>query len=390
MRALESTLENAKTTRPSNTSLLLATAGFASALEKANTADVARAQEALTESKQEVKTNLKTVNDYPRGMEPPKKTKISAIAAEVSQKKKRDILWDAMPWGAVVGLVMAVVGSITMLSGVSLFYAHPMWERGDHTMSSFGTYTGLLFFVLLFDLLAVERCIALKYALHVPVSDHGRKVEADYPDWAPSAMTTSSKRGNGVGSVEGRHISLNMYEFSRFMTGRPTAAAGRAGSRCCKCYPYVMRVVARVVVLLSLFIIFPATLLTCIQFGFGFVCDHYTESRGMFEAIVTFANTEYSAGLTLDACEDPPWLDQSDPAHPVYVAINPHYTSGTLNIVGVFVLLAAQLLILFVYSPLDTIYSYATDKKVANLVFLDDFVRVPDQEVVGGSEIALL
>ena len=37
---------------------------------------------------------------------------------------------------------------------------------------------------------------------------------------------------------------------------------------------------------------------------------------------------------------------------------------------------AAQLLILFVYSPLDTIYSYASDKNVANLVFLDDFVKV--------------
>lgn len=53
-------------------------------------------------------------------------------------------------------------------------------------------------------------------------------------------------------------------------------------------------------------------------------------------------------------------------------------------------LLAGQLLILFVYSPLDTIYSYATDKKVSNLVFLDDFVRVPDNDVVGGSEVALL
>lgn len=57
---------------------------------------------------------------------------------------------------------------------------------------------------------------------------------------------------------------------------------------------------------------------------------------------------------------------------------------------GVFVLLVAQLMILFVYSPLDTIYSYATDKKVANLVFLDDYIRVPDQEVAGGTEIALL
>ena len=72
------------------------------------------------------------------------------------------------------------------------------------------------------------------------------------------------------------------------------------------------------------------------------------------------------------------------------LGINPHYLSGALNIVGVFVLLVAQLLILFVYSPLDTIYSYATDKRVTNLVFLDDFVRVPDEEVVGGSEVALL
>ena len=130
------------------------------------------------------------------------------------------------------------------------------------------------------QLLAVERCIALKYALHVPVSDHGRKVEAYYPDFLPP---TSAKRGGGLASVHGRHLSLNTcaaayasthhapplqvqvraraaercclsnrrrrYEFSRFMTGRPTAAAGRAGSRCCTCYPYVMRIVARVVVL---------------------------------------------------------------------------------------------------------------------------------------------
>ena len=92
------------------------------------------------------------------------------------------------------------------------------------------------------------------------------------------------------------------------------------------------------------------------------------------------ANTDYSAGLTLEACEHPPWLDQSDPLHPVYTATNPHYLSGALNIVGVFVLLVAQLMILFVYSPLDTIYSYATDKKVANLVFLDDYIRVPDTD----------
>ena len=41
--------------------------------------------------------------------------------------------------------------------------------------------------------------------------------------------------------------------------------------------------------LLSLFIVFPASILSAIQFGFGFVCDHYTESKGMFEAIVTCA-----------------------------------------------------------------------------------------------------
>ena len=37
--------------------------------------------------------------------------------------------------------------------------------------------------------------------------------------------------------------------MSRFMTGRPTAAAGRYGATCCTYYPYVMRIVARVVVL---------------------------------------------------------------------------------------------------------------------------------------------
>ena len=43
------------------------------------------------------------------------------------------------------------------------------------------------------------------------------------------------------------------FEMSRFITGRPTAAAGRHGATCCTYYPYVMRVVARVVVLLRLF-----------------------------------------------------------------------------------------------------------------------------------------
>ena len=80
----------------------------------------------------------------------------------------------------------------------------------------------------------------------------------------------------------------------------------------------------------------------------------------------------------------------SDPTHPVAVGINPHYLSGALNIVGVFMMLAAQLVILFVYSPLDTIYSYASDPNVANLVFLDDYVKVPDHEAVGGGEVALL
>ena len=61
-----------------------------------------------------------------------------------------------------------------------------------------------------------------------------------------------------------------------------------------------------------------------------------------------------------------------------------------LNIVGVFMMLAAQLVILFVYSPLDTIYSYASDPNVANLVFLDDYVKVPDHEAGGGGEVALL
>ena len=37
-----------------------------------------------------------------------------------------------------------------------------------------------------------------------------------------------------------------------------------------------------------------------------------------------------------------------------------------------------------------TLSRYASDKKVANLVFLDDFVKVPDHEVLGGGEVALL
>merc|ERR1711935_340178 len=342
----------------------------------------------------------------PRGMEPDH-TKISAIADQISQKSTSQKVWDAMPWGAVVGLVMAFVGGIVMLTGVSLFYAYPMWNRGDHTMASFSGYASLVGLVLLFDILAVERCIALKYALHVPVSDHGRSVEADYPEFLPMTPKKRAQQiSGGLGSVKGRHLSINTFEMSRFMTGRPTAAAGRYGATCCTYYPYVMRIVARVVVLLSLFIVFPASILTAIQFGFGFVCDHYaeskanpnpnqvcdhyTESKGMFEAIVTFLNTDYGAGITLDACEHPPWLDITDPLHPVALGMNPHYLSGALNIVGVFMLLAAQLLILFVYSPLDTIYSYASDKKVANLVFLDDFVKVPDHEVLGGGGVALL
>ena len=241
------------------------------------------------------------------------------------------------------------------------------------------------------QILAVERCIALKYALHVPVSDHGRSIEADYPEFLPSTPATRARQlSGGLGSVKGRRLTINMFEMSRFITGRPTAAAGRHGATCCTYYPYVMRIVARVVVLLSLFIVFPASILTAIQFGFGFVCDHYAASKGMFEAIVMFLNTDYGAGITLDECEDPPWLDMSDPTHPVAVGINPHYLSGALNIVGVFMMLAAQLVILFVYSPLDTIYSYASDPNVANLVFLDDYVKVPDHETVGGGEVALL
>lgn len=103
------------------------------------------------------------------------------------------------------------------------------------------------------------------------------------------------------------------------------------------------------------------------------------------------ANTDYGLGITLETCEDPSWLDLSDPANPVYVGTNPHYLSGVLNIVGVIMLLLAQILIntrLVVYM---SIYWYATDKRVANLVFLDDFVRVPDKEVVGSSsEVTLL
>lgn len=148
MRALENTLDTARTHRGSNTSLLMATAGFASALEKANVADVARAQEALAESKKEIKQNLKAAKG---GMEPPKESKISAIAGEVSQKTVKETLCEAMPWGAVVGLVLAFVGGITMITGVSIFYQHPFWEHGHRTMLGFGSYSSLVGLVLIFD-----------------------------------------------------------------------------------------------------------------------------------------------------------------------------------------------------------------------------------------------
>ena len=147
MRALENSLDTARTHR-SNTSLLMATAGFASALEKANGADVARAQEALAESKKEIKQNLKAAKG---GMEPPKESKISAIAGEVSQKTVKETLCEAMPWGAVVGLVLAFVGGITMITGVSIFYQHPFWEHGHRTMLGFGSYSSLVGLVLIFD-----------------------------------------------------------------------------------------------------------------------------------------------------------------------------------------------------------------------------------------------
>jgi hypothetical protein len=86
-----------------------------------------------------------------RKMEPPNNAKISAVAAQISQKSTSQKVWDAMPWGAVVGLVMAFVGGIIMLTGVSLFYAYPMWDRGDHTMASFSGYASLVGLVLLFD-----------------------------------------------------------------------------------------------------------------------------------------------------------------------------------------------------------------------------------------------
>jgi len=271
-----------------------------------------------------------------------------------------------------------------MLSALSLFYAHPMWEHGDNIIATFGSYKKFIGLVILFDILAVERCMALKYAVHVPVSDHGRQVHRQIPG---VSSTTFKNRASGLGSMDGRNLSLNTFGFCRFITGRPVHPT----TYCCTCYPYVMNIMARVVVLLGLFIIFPASILTGIQFAFGFVCDHYAKQRGMFEAIVIFANTDYGLGITLETCEDPSWLDLSDPANPVYVGTNPHYLSGVLNIVGVIMLLLAQILIntrLVVYM---SIYWYATDKRVANLVFLDDFVRVPDKEVVGSSsEVTLL
>ena len=86
-----------------------------------------------------------------RGRDPSNDTKLSAVAAQISQKSTSQKVWDAMPWGAVVGLALAAVGGIVMLIGVTLFNAYPMWDRGDHTMSSFGGYAGLVGLVLLFD-----------------------------------------------------------------------------------------------------------------------------------------------------------------------------------------------------------------------------------------------
>ena len=70
-----------------------------------------------------------------RGRDSSNDTKLSAVAAQISQKSTSQKVWDAMPWGAVVGLALAVVGGVVMLIGVTLFNAYPMWDRGDHTMS---------------------------------------------------------------------------------------------------------------------------------------------------------------------------------------------------------------------------------------------------------------
>ena len=86
-----------------------------------------------------------------RGRDSSNDTKLSAVAAQISQKSTSQKVWDAMPWGAVVGLALAVVGGIVAVVGVTLFNAYPMWDRGDHTMSSFGGYAGLVGLVLLFD-----------------------------------------------------------------------------------------------------------------------------------------------------------------------------------------------------------------------------------------------
>ena len=61
-----------------------------------------------------------------RGRDSSNDTKLSAVAAQISQKSTSQKVWDAMPWGAVVGLVLAVVGGIVMLIGLMLFNAYPM------------------------------------------------------------------------------------------------------------------------------------------------------------------------------------------------------------------------------------------------------------------------
>ena len=67
----------------------------------------------MAESKKEIKQNLKAAKG---GMEPPKESKISAIAGEVSQKTVKETLCEAMPWGAVVGLALAALKQATHYS----------------------------------------------------------------------------------------------------------------------------------------------------------------------------------------------------------------------------------------------------------------------------------
>lgn len=89
---------------------------------------------------------------------PFEKSQISVVATEASQKSTSLKAWEALPWSALVGLVLALIGATMMLSALSLFYAHPMWEHGDNIIATFGSYKKFIGLVILFDVPAQSPC----------------------------------------------------------------------------------------------------------------------------------------------------------------------------------------------------------------------------------------